>query len=140
MILTDIHEYPKGRRLTFDLIRNTDESGVSGTGKVLEGVIFTDGTCVVRWVTVNAAQSTVIYDTSGDLTGFEKFLNIHVQSHPGNHVEIVLYDDDVGVYEWIQPEADFGVDKEMVLAANRFISWSIKQPKFWFPKGKDGLK
>jgi len=31
---------------TFDMVRNADESGVSGTGKVLEGVVFHDGTTV----------------------------------------------------------------------------------------------
>jgi hypothetical protein len=34
--------------------------GVSGEGKVLDGVIFEDGLTVVRWVTVEASQSTNI--------------------------------------------------------------------------------
>lgn len=33
----------------FELHRDHDVSGVSGTGIVAEGVEFSDGTCVVRW-------------------------------------------------------------------------------------------
>jgi len=34
----------------FTLRRHVDESGVSGIGVVAEGIEFTDGTCVVRWI------------------------------------------------------------------------------------------
>ncbi|MGW1949108.1 hypothetical protein ACWCRC_32895 [Streptomyces sp. NPDC001940] len=34
----------------FDLVRDTDISGVSGTGKVAEGVIFSDGEAVIHWL------------------------------------------------------------------------------------------
>jgi hypothetical protein len=36
---------------TFHLYRVEDESGVSGTGKVAEGVEFTTGRCAVNWLT-----------------------------------------------------------------------------------------
>jgi hypothetical protein len=35
----------------FLLQRNEDETGVSGEGLVAEGVEFSDGQCVVRWLT-----------------------------------------------------------------------------------------
>lgn len=35
----------------FVLQRNEDESKVSGTGVVAEGVEFTDGTCALSWLT-----------------------------------------------------------------------------------------
>jgi len=35
----------------FRLRRNVDESAVSGTGFVAEGVKFTDGQCVLSWTT-----------------------------------------------------------------------------------------
>lgn len=35
---------------TFRLVRNEDVTGVSGTGVVAEGVEFTDGCVVLRWV------------------------------------------------------------------------------------------
>lgn len=33
----------------FELLRHKDISGVSGTGLVAEGVLFTDGTAAIRW-------------------------------------------------------------------------------------------
>lgn len=44
----------------FQLQRDEDESGVSGTGVVAEGVVFTDGSAVLRWKTF--MHSTAIYD------------------------------------------------------------------------------
>ncbi|WP_432091054.1 hypothetical protein [Streptomyces sp. NRRL F-5630] len=39
------------RRATlFDLVRDTDISGVSGTGKVAEGVLFSDGHAAIHWL------------------------------------------------------------------------------------------
>ncbi len=49
----------------FNLVRNEDESGVSGTGIVAQGVQFDDGTCAMRWLTETA--STAVYDSIGDL-------------------------------------------------------------------------
>lgn len=34
----------------FDLVRDTDISGISGTGKVAEGVIFSDGHAAIHWL------------------------------------------------------------------------------------------
>jgi hypothetical protein len=34
---------------TFELVRYTDISGVSGTGVVAEGCVFTDGSVALRW-------------------------------------------------------------------------------------------
>lgn len=44
----------------FRLHRDTDVSGVSGTGVVAEGVEFSDGTAVVRWI-VGDHRSTVVW-------------------------------------------------------------------------------
>ncbi len=35
----------------FNLRRSEDVSGISGTGTIAEGVEFTDGTCVIKWLT-----------------------------------------------------------------------------------------
>ena len=45
---------------TFTLRRDTDVSGVSGTGTVAEGVEFSDGTVALRW-TVGEHRSTVVW-------------------------------------------------------------------------------
>lgn len=44
----------------FVLERTEDVSGTSGTGVVAEGVEFSNGTCVLHWLT--QLQSVAIYD------------------------------------------------------------------------------
>lgn len=46
----------------FYVIRTEDVSGISGTGRVAEGVEFTDGTCVIHWLSHTSA--TGIYDNA----------------------------------------------------------------------------
>lgn len=46
---------------TFELVRDVDVSGISGTGTVAEGVEFSDGRVAVRWI-VGEHQSTVTWD------------------------------------------------------------------------------
>lgn len=53
---------------TFELHRDVDETGVSGTGIVAQGVMFDDGYCAMRWLPGNAgAVSTVFYESLSDL-------------------------------------------------------------------------
>src|ERR1700720_3724621 len=40
---------------TFHLQRLEDETGISGTGKVAEGVIFSNGWCAMTWLTANTS-------------------------------------------------------------------------------------
>lgn len=54
----DLHTDAKPR--TFILRRDEDESGVSGTGDVAEGVLFGDGRVALRWKTETA--STTLFD------------------------------------------------------------------------------
>jgi len=49
----------------FELHRDHDVSGVSGVGVVAEGVQFSDGTCVVRWVSPRG--STVVWHSLEDV-------------------------------------------------------------------------
>lgn len=46
----------------FVLYRELDISGVSGTGIVAEGVVFSDGSVALRWTT-NGVHSTVIHES-----------------------------------------------------------------------------
>jgi hypothetical protein len=50
---------------TFELHRDTDETGISGTGRIAEGAVFEDGTCVLRWVT--AQRSAGVYESLASL-------------------------------------------------------------------------
>lgn len=58
---------------TFLLRRSVDITGASGTGVVCEGVQFSDGVCVLRWLT--ARRSTAIYASIDDL--------VTIHSHEG---------------------------------------------------------
>lgn len=63
---------PPGARL-FTLQRTEDVHGVSGTGTVAEGVIFADGTTVMRWLLATA--TTVHYASIVDV--------IEIHGHDG---------------------------------------------------------
>lgn len=69
----------------FFLQRVRDVTGVSGTGRVADGVQFPDGVCVVRWR--GAVPSTVVWP---DATGLEK-----VHGHNGATI-IVWVDSEPG--------------------------------------------
>lgn len=49
----------------FYLVRDQDVSGISGTGVVAEGVIFTSGKCAMHWLT--KYSSLAVYDSIEDL-------------------------------------------------------------------------
>ena len=84
---TDRRRAPSGMR-TFTLGRQADMSGVSGTGVVLEGTLFSTGVVVVHWLTPPPRGSIAIFDT------LEQLLSIHVHPHPENGT-VLAFDDGV---------------------------------------------
>lgn len=74
----------------FSLIRHSDETGVSGTGRVLDGVVFHTGQVVVCWrADMNphgGFSSLAIYPS------WEAFLHVHVEPHPAEQTEIRFHD------------------------------------------------
>ena len=70
---------------TFVLVRHVDRSGVSGTGVVAEGVVFSDGVCALRWRTQDA--STAVYP---DIETLER-----IHGHNGD-TEIVMKETMIG--------------------------------------------
>ena len=50
---------------TFLLRRTEDESGISGTGDVAEGIEFSNGKCVICWIT--QYRSVAVYDSIREL-------------------------------------------------------------------------
>jgi hypothetical protein len=58
---------------TFDLVRDVDLNGISGTGKVAEGCEFSDGVCTMHWVT--EYSSTTVYPDLETL--------LHIHGHEG---------------------------------------------------------
>jgi hypothetical protein len=71
---------------TFTLRREEDASGVSGTGIVFEGTLFSTGVVVVHWLTPPPRGSIAIFDT------LDQLLSIHVQPHPENRA-VLAFDD-----------------------------------------------
>lgn len=71
----------------FAIHRDTDESGVSGTGHVLDGVLFHTGQVVICWRTdVEASQHG--HSSLGIYPSWEAFEFIHISSHPSNKTRI----------------------------------------------------
>lgn len=58
----------------FYMERLTDQTGVSGTGKVLEGALLESGKVIVEWRSP--------HKTMGIYNSFEEFKTIHVDCHP----------------------------------------------------------
>jgi hypothetical protein len=49
----------------FHLQRDVDATGISGTGRVAEGVVFSNGWCALTWLT--AHTSVVFYQSIADV-------------------------------------------------------------------------
>jgi len=82
------------RRFYFD--RKTDVSGNSGTGRVAEGVRFSNGKVAVCWIT--ETTSTTIYDNMADVAA--------LHSHEGA-TEVVWIDEDESLtrpMRWLTPD------------------------------------
>lgn len=75
----------------FYLRRLVDETGVSGTGVITEGVEFSDGTCVMRWLT--ATSSIAIYNNIIEL------LKIH--GHAGKTLVYSDVSDDLNYWNTV---------------------------------------
>jgi hypothetical protein len=88
MMSTSLDGTPMEPRL-FTMIRRHDERGVSGTGRVLDGVVFHNGKVVICWRTEekHGYTSVGVYDT------WEAFTFVHIDSHPTNGTEM----------QWLSP-------------------------------------
>ena len=69
----------------FKINRPIDINGISGTGFVIDGVIFDDGTIIIQWKT--KYQSIAIFKS------FEDFKAVHIDSHPENLTKIIFLDE-----------------------------------------------
>lgn len=73
------------------MLRHVDESGVSGTGRVMDGVLFHTGQVVVCWRTdlhtsAPGFSSITIYPT------WAAFLHVHVKPHAEEANEVRFLD------------------------------------------------
>jgi len=68
---------PEGMR-KFTIARKNDQSGVSGTGVIAQGVLFATGDVAIQWLTP---------PPDGDLQikrSLKSFIEVHVHPHPEN--------------------------------------------------------
>ena len=74
---------------TFTVVRRSDESGVSGTGRVLDGCVFHNGQVVICWRgDINSETSG--YSSLAIYPCWEAFHKIHIGAHPENRTEVVF--------------------------------------------------
>lgn len=74
----------------FSLERTRDETGVSGTGRVLDGVVFHTGQVVVCWRT-NLSDDVPGYSSIAVYESWAAFAHIHLAPHAGS--SLVLFRD-----------------------------------------------
>ena len=76
---------PRGIR-SFTVCRQNDETGVSGEGVVIEGVVLASGHCIIHWLFPPPRGGIAIFDS------LEDFLKVHVKPHPDNKTLITFED------------------------------------------------
>ena len=76
---------PRGIR-TFTVFRESDETGVSGDGVVIEGVELATGHCIVHWLYPPPRGGIAIFESLGD------FIKVHIGPHPSNNTIITFQD------------------------------------------------
>jgi len=83
---------PLGIR-TFTVCRQSDETGVSGEGVVIEGVSLASGHCIIHWLFPPPRGGIAIFDSLDD------FLKVHVKPHPSNKTIITFEDGEQTTYD-----------------------------------------
>ena len=68
------------------MARPSDETGISGTGVVIEGVVLGTGQCVIHWLSPPPRGGIAIFDSMSD------FIKVHIEPHPSNKT-ILTYQD-----------------------------------------------
>jgi hypothetical protein len=79
----------------FSLVRVKDASGVSGTGRILDGVLFHNGQVVICWRT-DVEGSKHGHTSLGVYPSWDAFEFIHITSHPTNDTEVEWFWTEIG--------------------------------------------
>ncbi len=75
----------------FALVRHLDESGVSGVGRVLDGVVFHTGQVVVCWRTDVRTEGPG-YSSIAIYPSWAAFVHVHLDPHPDGAAEVQFAD------------------------------------------------
>tara|TARA_Y100000310_G_scaffold343994_1_gene454429 strand:+ start:800 stop:1156 length:357 start_codon:yes stop_codon:yes gene_type:complete len=89
---------PEGIR-TFTIARQYDDTGVSGVGVVVEGVVLATGQAIIHWLTPAPRGALAIFDSMDD------FIKIHIKPHPDN-ASILTWDDGEQIKYGFEPDKD----------------------------------
>ena len=76
---------PRGIR-SFTVCRQYDETGISGEGVIIEGIVLASGHCIIHWLFPPPRGGIAIFDS------LEDFLKVHVKPHPQNK-PIITFED-----------------------------------------------
>ena len=76
---------PRGIR-SFTVCRQHDQTGVSGEGVIIKGVVLASGHCIIHWLFPPPRGGIAIFDS------LEDFLKVHVKPHPENKTIITFED------------------------------------------------
>jgi len=76
---------PRGIQ-TFTVCRQADETGISGTGVVIEGVKLATGQAIIHWLSPAPVGAIAIFNSMSD------FIDTHIKPHPENK-SIITYED-----------------------------------------------
>ena len=76
---------PRGIR-TFTVCRQSDETGVSSEGVVIEGAKLATGQAIIHWLYPPPRGGIAVFDSMDD------FIKVHIQPHPSNKT-IITYED-----------------------------------------------
>ena len=76
---------PRGIR-SFTVCRQHDQTGVSGEGVIIEGIVLASGHCIIHWLFPPPRGGIAIF------ASLEDFLKVHVNPHPENKTIITFED------------------------------------------------
>ncbi len=96
---------PRGIR-TFTVHRKIDETGVSGEGVIIEGVLYATGQVVLHWLNPVPRGSIAIFESMND------FLSVHIGPHPANATTITFEDGEQMFYGQHKKEEDSETEAE----------------------------
>ena len=68
----------------FTVYRESDTTGVSGTGRVLDGVVFHTGQVVICWHSEH--QSITVFQN------WSAFESVHLKAHPENRSKLYFFE------------------------------------------------
>lgn len=80
-----------GELSVFSLFRRVDTTGVSGTGRVLDGVIFHTGQVAICWRGDMKGDGSPGYSSIAIYPSWAAFVHVHVSPHPPGATEISFH-------------------------------------------------